>query len=88
MGTPLSLKPKLLLCDEPTGSLDSENSQKVIQLLRHLANEYGATLVVVTHDTQIAAQFENQIYMKDGKDFQMKGVKAPGIRSWPSDVDH
>lgn len=62
----LSLKPKLLLCDEPTGNLDSENSQKVIQLIRSLAREFGATLVVVTHDPQIAQSFSNQLVMKDG----------------------
>lgn len=62
----LSLKPKLLLCDEPTGNLDSENSQKVIQLLRSLSKEFNATLVVVTHDPQIAQNFSNQIMMKDG----------------------
>ena len=63
----LSLKPKLLLCDEPTGNLDSENSIKVIHLLRSLAREFHATLVVVTHDPQIAQSFNNQILMKDGK---------------------
>lgn len=62
----LSLRPKLLLCDEPTGNLDSENSHKVIQLLRSLAKEFGATLVVVTHDPQIAQSFSNQFVMKDG----------------------
>jgi lipoprotein-releasing system ATP-binding protein len=62
----LSLKPKLLLCDEPTGNLDSENSQKVIQLLRSLAKEFNATLVVVTHDPQIAQSFSSQLVMKDG----------------------
>lgn len=62
----LSLKPKLLLCDEPTGNLDSENSQKVIQLIRTLAREFGATLVVVTHDPQIAQSFNRQLVMKDG----------------------
>jgi lipoprotein-releasing system ATP-binding protein len=62
----LSLKPKLLLCDEPTGNLDSENSKKVIELLRTLAHEFKATLVVVTHDPIIAESFRNQILMKDG----------------------
>jgi ABC-type lipoprotein export system ATPase subunit len=62
----LSLKPKLLLCDEPTGNLDSENSKKVIQLLRTLATELRATLVVVSHDEVIAESFRNQILMKDG----------------------
>lgn len=62
----LSLRPKLLLCDEPTGNLDSENSQKVIHLLRQLSREFHATLVVVTHDPQIAQSFTNQFMMKDG----------------------
>lgn len=63
----LSLKPKLLLCDEPTGNLDSENSEKVIELLRSLAREFGSTLVVVTHDMNIASRFKNQFLMKDGQ---------------------
>lgn len=62
----LSLKPKLLLCDEPTGNLDSENSQKVVQLLRALAHEFNSTLVIVTHDPQIAQSFPQQFVMKDG----------------------
>jgi ABC-type lipoprotein export system ATPase subunit len=63
----LSLKPKLLLCDEPTGNLDSENSQKVIQVLRSLSKEFKSTLVIVTHDPQIAQSFNHQFLMKDGK---------------------
>ncbi len=62
----LSMKPKLLLCDEPTGNLDSENSQKVILLLRTLAKEFGSTLVVVTHDPLVAENFREKIDMKDG----------------------
>lgn len=62
----LSLKPKMLLCDEPTGSLDSENSQKVTQLLKELATEYGATLIVVTHDVNVASHFNSQFHLKDG----------------------
>jgi len=62
----LSLKPKLLLCDEPTGNLDSENSLKVTNLLKQLASEFKSTLVVVTHDDKVAAHFENKISMVDG----------------------
>ena len=62
----LSLKPKLLLCDEPTGNLDSENSQKVTRLLKELATEHNSTLVVVTHDLNVAQQFGHRIQMKDG----------------------
>lgn len=77
----LSLRPKLLLCDEPTGNLDSENSQKVIFLLRELAREYGSTLIVVTHDIQIASEFNNQIFMKDGKDSSASILGASTVQS-------
>lgn len=62
----LSLKPKLLLCDEPTGNLDSENSNKVISMLKELANDFNSTLVVVTHDAKIVDSFEHKIIMQDG----------------------
>lgn len=63
----LSLKPHLLLCDEPTGNLDSENSQIVTSLLKELSHKYSSTLVVVTHDGSVAEQFKHQIQMKDGR---------------------
>jgi ABC-type lipoprotein export system ATPase subunit len=63
----LSLKPKMLLCDEPTGSLDSENSQKVTTLLKELANEFSSTLVIVTHDPSVAQHFDKQCRLKDGR---------------------
>lgn len=62
----LSLSPRLLLCDEPTGNLDSENSEKVILLLKELSVANHATLVVVTHDNGIAAKFSNGFFIKDG----------------------
>ena len=63
----LSLRPKMLLCDEPTGSLDSENSQKVTSLLKELAREFNATLIVVTHDAQVAKHFDKQYHLQDGQ---------------------
>ncbi len=62
----LSLRPKLLLCDEPTGNLDSVNSEKVTLLLKNLATKYGATLIVVTHDSKVASHFTHRLWMKDG----------------------
>ena len=56
----------MLLRDEPTGNLDSENSEKVIELLRSLARDFGATLIVVAHDMNIASRFRNRFVMKDG----------------------
>ncbi len=62
----LSLKPKLLLCDEPTGNLDSVNSKLVVDLLLELSKEQNVTLVVVTHDEEVSTHFENEIHMVDG----------------------
>lgn len=63
----LSLKPKLLLCDEPTGNLDSENSALVTNLLKKLALEFNSTLIVVTHDDKVSRQFSTLIEMQDGQ---------------------
>ena len=62
----ISLKPKILLCDEPTGNLDSSNSEIVIDLLNDISSETGATLLVVTHNASIASRFQRQIEIRDG----------------------
>jgi ABC-type lipoprotein export system ATPase subunit len=63
----LSLRPKILLCDEPTGNLDSKNSEKVASLLKNLAAEFKATLLVVTHDDKVASYFPRKIVIEDGQ---------------------
>ncbi|MGE3609913.1 MAG: ABC transporter ATP-binding protein [Bacteriovoracaceae bacterium] len=63
----LSLRPKILLCDEPTGNLDSKNSEKVATLLKNLASDFGATLLVVTHDDKVASYFPRKIVIEDGQ---------------------
>lgn len=63
----ISLKPELLLCDEPTGNLDSINSQKVINILKELSNERKNILLIVTHDTKVADQFTRKITIEDGR---------------------
>lgn len=63
----LSLRPKILLCDEPTGNLDSKNSEKVASLLKTLAADFGATLLVVTHDDKVASFFPRKIVIEDGQ---------------------
>ena len=63
----LSLRPKILLCDEPTGNLDSRNSEKVSSLLKNLATDFGATLLVVTHDDKVASYFPRKIVIEDGQ---------------------
>jgi ABC-type lipoprotein export system ATPase subunit len=63
----LSLRPKILLCDEPTGNLDSINTEKVATLLKNLATDYGTTLLVVTHDDRVASHFPRKIVIEDGQ---------------------
>lgn len=63
----LSMRPKILLCDEPTGNLDSKNSEKVATLLKNLAADFGATLLVVTHDDKVASFFPRKIVIEDGQ---------------------
>lgn len=54
-------EPKLLLADEPTSSLDDENAFKVADMLNSLAQQYGTTLIIVTHDQRLKNRFPNQI---------------------------
>jgi len=62
----VSLRPELLLCDEPTGSLDSINSEIVCDFLFKLSRELGITLLTVTHDRNVASRFADQFEMTDG----------------------
>ena len=59
-------KPKLLLCDEPTGNLDSENGKNILHLLTELNKEEKITIVMVTHDKEIAAGAGKVMHLKDG----------------------
>lgn len=60
-------KPKVMLCDEPTGNLDKKSGNEVIQLLRKLQSEYGQTIIMVTHDTDIASSADRIIHIEDGE---------------------
>jgi putative ABC transport system ATP-binding protein len=59
--------PAVIFCDEPTGSLDTESGQKVVQLFRRLTAEHSQTFVVVTHDATVAAEADRMIQMRDGR---------------------
>ena len=59
--------PSILIADEPTGNLDTENGDSIEQLLFELQKKLGTTLVIVTHDTDLAKRCERVIYLKDGK---------------------
>jgi putative ABC transport system ATP-binding protein len=60
-------EPRLLLVDEPTGSLDSHNATLVSQLLLDIQSQQGHSLVLVTHDAELAARCEQQIVVRDGR---------------------
>jgi len=61
------MRPKLILADEMTGNLDSENSRRVIDLLLSLNRELGIAILLVTHDHDVASRMKRVITMKDGK---------------------
>lgn len=60
-------KPRLIFADEPTGNLDSTTGDKIIQLLFGINKTIGSTLIIVTHDDELAARCQYRIKLKDGK---------------------
>lgn len=72
--------PKLILADEPTGNLDSETGEKIIQLLFDLSRQNGSTLVVVTHDHDLAARCDMQVSVKDGQIVSVEQNKATSTK--------
>lgn len=63
----LCKNPKILLCDEPTGALDSETGKNILLLLEKMAREYKKTVIIVTHNASIALCADTVIRIKDGK---------------------
>lgn len=59
--------PKIILADEPTGSLDSRSAESVISLFEHLVDEQGMTLLMVTHERSFAARAHRNVVMRDGR---------------------
>jgi putative ABC transport system ATP-binding protein len=63
----LVIDPAIVLADEPTGALDSKNGKQIVQLLRNLVEQSGHTIVMVTHDAQVASQADRVIHVRDGQ---------------------
>jgi putative ABC transport system ATP-binding protein len=59
--------PEIILADEPTGNLDSKNSDRIIELLKELHRVKGATIILVTHESQVADQSQRILTLEDGK---------------------
>ena len=66
IGRALMNAPALVLADEPTGNLDSKNSQEIVELLKLSHRKYGQTLIVITHDESIALQADRVLTIEDG----------------------
>lgn len=67
IGRALVNNPAIMLADEPTGNLDSENSKEIISLLRQFNKEYNQTVIIITHDEKIANSADRVITIEDGK---------------------
>ena len=67
IGRALMNSPAVVLADEPTGNLDSKNSQEIVELLKLSNKQYGQTLIVITHDESIALQADRIITIEDGR---------------------
>jgi putative ABC transport system ATP-binding protein len=71
-------EPSLLLADEPTGNLDRANGQAIVDLLFELHRKRNTTLILITHDPDVAQACDRVVSVEDGK------ISAPGVRSEPS----
>ncbi|MBO5072973.1 MAG: ABC transporter ATP-binding protein [Eubacterium sp.] len=67
IGRALMSSPAVVLADEPTGNLDSKNSQEIVELLKTSNKKYNQTLIVITHDEQIALQADRILAIEDGR---------------------
>ena len=76
IGRALMNHPALLLADEPTGNLDSENSKEIISLLRKFNKENNQTVIIITHDEKIALSADRVITIEDGQITRDSGRKG------------
>lgn len=76
IGRALMNAPAVVLADEPTGNLDSKNSQEILELLKYSNQKFNQTLIVITHDENIALQADRIIAIEDGKITRDEVIRA------------
>ncbi len=80
----LSKDPAIILADDPTGNLDVTNKKEIVKLLADLNQKQGTTIIMVTHDEQVAAQTQRMLYLNDGKIIKDKQSQKDAILDSPS----
>ena len=75
IGRAVMAQPPCIFADEPTGNLDSANSREIVLLFKRLIEKYGTTVVLVTHDKNVAAEADRVIKMQDGKIVDEKVIR-------------
>jgi putative ABC transport system ATP-binding protein len=88
IGVGLANKPVLLLADEPTGEVDTSTAQTIMDTLRHLNENYGLTIVMVTHDVRASAQVDRVVTIRDGRTSservrRLRGDQGNGVEGEP-----
>ena len=73
IGRSLITHPSIILADEPTGNLDSKNSREILDLLKESNKQYNQTLIMITHDMNIAKEADRIIWVEDGKVQENRG---------------
>jgi putative ABC transport system ATP-binding protein len=79
IGRALMNAPAVVLADEPTGNLDSKNSQEIVELLKLSNEKYGQTLIIITHDENIALQADRILSIEDGRIIRDETIRKSSV---------
>lgn len=83
----LVVKPEIIFADEPTGNLDSNTSQEIMNLMQNVVREHNQTLIMVTHDNYLASFADKIIRIKDGKIVDMKDNRGKQGQEYGEDYN-